>query len=99
MNTVGFQGLGQKSRHTMIPLMEFQLGNNRRYPLFWQVLIMLDLHNLGTHLFWDVKKVIDFLVTLSSPHELSLKDLTLKLSILLALTSETRASAIGFLNI
>ena len=48
---------------------------------------------------WDVNKVIDFLATLNSPRELSLKDLTLKLIMLLALTSAARASKIGFLDI
>ena len=43
---------------------------------------------------WDVKKVIDYLATLNSPSELSLKVRTLKLTMSLALTSE-----IGFLNI
>ena len=48
---------------------------------------------------WDVKKVIDFLATLNSPRELNSKDLTLKLTMLLALTSATKASEIGFLDI
>ena len=48
---------------------------------------------------WDVKKVIDFLATWNSPGELILKDLTLKLAMLLALTSVARASEIGFLNV
>ena len=38
------------------------------------------------HIFiWNVKKVIEFLVTLNSPKELSLRDLTLKSIMLLAL--------------
>ena len=48
---------------------------------------------------WDVKKVIDFLGTLNFPSELSLKDLTLKLTMLLAMTSATRASKIDALDI
>ena len=48
---------------------------------------------------WDVKKVIDFLATLNSPRELSLKDLTPKLTMLLALTSAVRASEIGFFEL
>ena len=51
MDTVQLQGLSQQSRHNMIPLMEFQLGKNHGYPLFWQVFIILDLYNLDTHLF------------------------------------------------
>ena len=48
---------------------------------------------------WDVKKVIDFLATLNSPLEFKLKDLTLKLTMLLALTSAARRSELGFLDI
>ena len=51
MYTVKLQGLGQQSRHTMTPLMEFQLGKNGGCLLFWQVFIILDLYNLDTHLF------------------------------------------------
>ena len=58
MNTVQLQGLGQQSRHTMIPLMEFQLRKNRGYLLFWQVFIILDLHNLGIHLFGMSRKLL-----------------------------------------
>ena len=47
---------------------------------------------------WDVKKVIDFLATLNSSRELKLKDLTLKLTMLLALTSAATALEIGFLK-
>ena len=50
MNTVQLQGLGQQSRLTMIPLMQFRLGKNRGYPLFWQVFKLLDIYNLGIHL-------------------------------------------------
>ena len=50
MNTVQLQGLGQQSRLTMIPLMEFRLGKNRGYPLFWRVFKLLDLYNLAIHL-------------------------------------------------
>ena len=47
---------------------------------------------------WDVKKVLDFLVTLKSDNECSLKVLTLKLTMLLALTSAARASEVCFLD-
>ena len=40
---------------------------------------------------WDFKKVIDFLVNLNSPNEICLKDLNLKLTMLLAMTSAARA--------
>ena len=43
-----------------------------------------------------MKKVTDFLATLNSTRELYLKDPTLKLTMLLALTSAARASEIGF---
>ena len=48
---------------------------------------------------WHVKKVINFLVTLSSPNELGMKDLTLTLKMPLALTSAAGASEIGFVDI
>ena len=48
---------------------------------------------------WDVKKVTDFLTTSNSPSELSLKDLTLKLTLPLALTPAARVSEIGFTDI
>ena len=48
---------------------------------------------------WDVKKVIDFITTSNSPSELSLKDITLKLTLLLALTPAARVSEIGFTDI
>ena len=47
---------------------------------------------------WDIEKVIDFLATSNFPSELSLKHLTLKLTMLLALTSAARASEIGFVK-
>ena len=47
---------------------------------------------------WNVKKVIDFFATSNFPSELSLKDLTLKLTMLLALTSAATALEIGFLK-
>ena len=58
MNTVQLQGLGQQSRHTMITLMEFRLRKNRGYLIFWQVFIILDLHNLGIHLFGMSRKLL-----------------------------------------
>ena len=70
-------GLGKQSRHTMISLMELQLGKNRGIPLFWQV-----------------KKDTDFIAILNFPSKRSLKDLTLKLAKLLALTSAARVSEI-----
>ena len=48
---------------------------------------------------WDVKQVIEFLTILSYDSDLSLKDLTLKLTVLLALTSATRASEICYLDV
>ena len=51
-------GFRSAIRHTMIPLMEFQLRKNRGYLLFWQVFIILDLHNLGTHLFGMSRKLL-----------------------------------------
>ena len=39
-------------------LLEFQLGKNRWYPLFWQVFIILDLQKLGTHLFGMSRKLL-----------------------------------------
>ena len=51
-------GLGKQSRHTMISLMELQLGKNRGIPLFWQVFLILELHNLGTHLFGMSRKIL-----------------------------------------
>ena len=48
---------------------------------------------------WDVKKVIDILATLNSPGELKVKDLTLKSTMLVALTLAVRASEIGVLDI
>ena len=47
---------------------------------------------------WDVKRVIEFLTTLLYDSDHSLKDLTLKLTILLALTSAARASEICYLG-
>ena len=47
---------------------------------------------------WDVKKVIDFLVTLDSPNKLGFKDLTIKLTMLLALKSASRVLETGFLG-
>ena len=41
---------------------------------------------------------MNFLATLNSPYELGLKDLTVKLTTLLALTSAARVSEIGFLD-
>ena len=95
MNTVQLQGLGQQSQHTMIPLMEFQLAISA---------LLAGVYNIRPPqprytFIWDVKKVIDFLATLNSSRELKLEDLTLKLTMLLALTSAARASEIGFLDI
>ena len=81
----------------MIPLMESQLGKNNGYPRFWQVFLILDLYNLG--FIYDFKKVTDFFVTLNFQSKLSLKDLSPKLTILLALKSAARESEIGFPNI
>ena len=47
---------------------------------------------------WDVKRVIEFLTTLPYDSYLSLKDLTLKLAMLLPLTSAARASEICHLD-
>ena len=95
MNTVQLQGLGQQSQHTMIPLMEFQLAISA---------LLAGVYNIRPPqprytFIWDVKKVIDILATLNSPGELKVKDLTLKLTMLVALTSAVRASEIGFLDI
>ena len=95
MNTVQLQGLGQQSQHTMIPLMEFQLAISA---------LLAGVYNIRPPqprytFIWDVKKVIDILATLNSPGELKVKDLTLKLTTLVALTSAVRASEIGFLDI
>ena len=43
---------------------------------------------------WDVKRVIEFLTTLPYDSDVSLKDLALKLTMLLALTSASTASEI-----
>ena len=48
---------------------------------------------------WDVKQVIEFLTTLPYDCDLSLKDLTLKLTMFLALTPATKVSEICYLNI
>ena len=48
---------------------------------------------------WNVKRVIEFLTPLPYDSDLSLKDLTLKLTMFLALTSATRASEICYLDI
>ena len=47
---------------------------------------------------WDVKRVIEFLKTLPYDSDLSLKDLTIKLTMLLTLTSAARASEICYLD-
>ena len=47
---------------------------------------------------WNVKRVIEFLTTLPYDSDLSLQDLTLKLTMLLALTSAARASEICYLD-
>ena len=47
---------------------------------------------------WGVKRVIEFLTTLPYDSDLSLKDLTLKLAMLLALTPAAKASEICFLD-
>ena len=47
---------------------------------------------------WDVKRIIKFLTTLPYDSDLSLKDLTLKLTVLLALTSAGWASEISYLQ-
>ena len=95
MNTVQLQGLGQQSQHTMIPLMEFQLAISA---------LLAGVYNIRPPqprytFIWDVKKVIDILATLNSPGELKVKDLTLKSTMLVALTLAVRASEIGFLDI
>ena len=51
-----------------------------------------------TGYFWDIKKVINFLIISNTPNELSLKDLTLKLAILLSVTPAARVSEICFLD-
>ena len=95
MNTVQLQGLGQQPQHTMIPLMEFQLAISA---------LLAGVYNIRPPqprytFIWDVKKVIDILATLNSPGELKVKDLTLKSTMLVALTLAVRASEIGFLDI
>ena len=95
MNAVQLQGLGQQSQHTMIPLMEFQLAISA---------LLAGVYNIRPPqprytFIWDVKKVIDILATLNSPGELKVKDLTLKSTMLVALTLAVRASEIGFLDI
>ena len=95
MNTVQLKGLGQKSQHTMIPLMEFQLAISAPFAGVYNIRAPQPRYTF----IWDVKKVIDILATLNSPGELKVKDLTLKLTTLEALTSAVRASEIGFLDI
>ena len=95
MNTVQLQGLGQQSQHTMIPLMEFQLAISALLAGVYNIRLPQPRYTF----IWDVKKVIDILATLNSPSELKVKDLTLKSTMLVALTLAVRASKIGFLDI
>ncbi|XP_071136933.1 uncharacterized protein [Mytilus edulis] len=48
---------------------------------------------------WDVSKVLQFLRSLSPVKYLKLKDLTLKLTMLIALTNAARAQSIHFMNV
>ena len=79
----------------MFGLMEFQVRISALLPCVSNI---RPLQSMQTFI-WDVKKVIDFPATLNSPIELSLKDLTLKLTALLALISAVKASEFGFLDI
>ena len=47
----------------------------------------------------DVRRVLDFIITLECDRNLSLKQLTLKLTMLLVLTSATRTSEINLLDL
>ena len=48
---------------------------------------------------WDVNQVLDYLKTLYPVNEISLKSLTLKLTMLLALVTAQRGQSLLFLNV
>ena len=56
-------------------------------------------HDCRYTFIWDVEKVLTFLSTLNSEEGLSDKILTLKLTMLLALTAAARASEVCYLDI
>ena len=69
--------------------MGFQLGKSSWQQLFCQVLVASDSNNPGTHLFGMLKNYW-FLDDFNTPKELNLKNLTQKLTMLLALTSAAK---------
>ena len=80
------------------PIGGITVGSNPRVSAFLSVIFNSRPPQPKYTFIWNVKRLIEFLTTLPYDSDLSLKDLTLKLTMLLALTSAARASEICYLD-
>ena len=99
MNTTQLQALAQPFLPITIEFKRVSVGQNDRVVALFSGIFNDRPTQRKFDFICDVRRVLDFIITLECDRNLSLKQLTLKLTMLLVLTSATRTSEINLLDL